>query len=201
MWFCLVDEIINKQHVCGINIDPKVPFFFLVNQQFITLTNNLGHKIENPVVCYIKKEIGKLNFTHYFGLSKMETDVAFLGPYYYFTNFENALYSMNDEKKGLLRFAVFLGKMLVKLNYPEDSIDNSDLKREKLKGSIKEQLTMRITDYNGTWTNNYDSCFIGKIKLDNGDILENTPVFAVKKFEQHFSLTYHYINNKNTDII
>jgi hypothetical protein len=201
IWFCLVDEIINKQHVCGIMIDPKVTNFFLVNQQFITLTNNLGHKIENPVVCYIKKEIGQLNFTHYFGLSKMDTNESFLGPYYYFTDFENALYSINDEKKGLIRFAVFLGKMLVKLNYPEDSIDNSDLKREKLKGSIKEQLTMRITDYNGIWTNNYDSCFIGKIKLDNGDILGNTPVFAVKKYEQHFSLTYHYINSKNTDII
>ena len=74
----------------------------------------------------------------------METNLAFLGPYYYFTDFENALYSTNNEKKGLLRFAVFLGKMLVKLNYPEDPVDNSDLKREKLKDSVKEQLTMRI---------------------------------------------------------
>ena len=60
---------------------------------------------------------------------------------------------------------------------------------------------MRITDYNGLWADNYDSCFIGKIKLDNGDILGNTPVFVVKNYEQHFSLTYHYINNENTDII
>jgi hypothetical protein len=201
MWFCLVDEIINKQHVCGINIDSNVTTFFLLNQQFITLTNDLGHKIEHAVVCYIKKEIGQLNFTHYFGLSKMDINPAFLGPYYYFTDFENALYSINDEKKGLIRFAVFLGKMLVKLNYPEDSIDSSDLKREKLKGSIKEQLTMRITDYNGLWADNYDSCFIGKIKLDNGDILGNTPLFVVKKYKQQFSLTYHYINSKNTDII
>jgi hypothetical protein len=201
IWFCLVDEIINKQHVCGINIDSKVTNFFLLNQQFITLTNDLGHKIEHPVACYIKKEIGQLNFTHYFGLSKMDIKLAFLGPYYYFTDFDNALYSINDEKKGLLRFAVFLGKMLVKLNYPEDSIDSSDLKREKLNGSIKEQLTMRVTDYNGLWTDSYDSCFIGKIKLDNGDILGNTPVFVVKNYEQHFSLTYHYINSKNTDII
>lgn len=201
IWFCLIDEIINKQHVCGINIDSNVTNFFFLNQQFITLTNNLGNKIEHPVACYIKKKISQLNFTHFFGLSKMDISTAFLGPYYYFTDFDNALYSINDEKKGLLRFAVFLGKMLVKLNYPEDSIDNSDLKREKLKGSIKEQLTMRITDYNGLWTDNYDSCFIGKIKLDNGDILGNTPVFVVKKYEQHFSLTYHYINSKNTDII
>ena len=182
-------------------IDPNLTNFFLLNQQFITIRNDLGQKIEHPVACYVKEKISKLNFTHYFGLSKMEIGVAFLGPYYYLTDFDNALYSINDEKKGLLRFAVFLGKMLVKLNYPEDPIDNSDLKREKLKGSIKEQLMMRITDYNGVWADNYDSCFIGKIKLDNGDILGNTPVFVVKNYEQHFSLTYHYINNENTDII
>lgn len=201
LWFSLVDEIINKGHICAIKIDPKVTNFFFLNQQFITIRNDLGQKIEHPVACYIKQKISKLNFTHYFGLSKMETNTAFLGPYYYLTDFENALYSINNEKKGLLRFAVFLGKMLVKLNYPEDSIDNSHLKREKLKGSIKEQLTMRITDYNGLWADNYDSCFIGKVKLDNGDILGNTPVFVVKNYEQHFSLTYHYINNENTDII
>jgi hypothetical protein len=201
LWFSLVDEIMNKGHVCGIKIDPKLTNFFLLNQQFITIRNNLGQKIEHPVACYVKEKISKLNFTHYFGLSKMEIGAAFLGPYYYLTDFDNALYSVNDEKKGLLRFAVFLGKMMVKLNYPEDPIDNSDLKREKLKGSIKEQLMMRITDYNGLWADSYDSCFIGKIKLDNGDILGNTPVFVVKNYEQHFSLTYHYINNENTDII
>jgi hypothetical protein len=201
LWFCLVDEIINKQHVCGININSSVTNFFLLNQEFITLTNDLGHKIEHPVACYIKKEKKLLNFTHYFGLPKMDITQAFLGPYYYFNDFDNALYSINDDKKGLIRFAVFLGKMLVKLNYPEDSIDNSDLKREKLNGSVKEQLTMRVTDYNGIWTENYDSCFIGKIKLDNGDILGNTPVFVVKNYEQQFSLSYHYINSENTDII
>jgi len=201
LWFSLVDEIMNKGHVCGIKIDSKLTNFFLLNQQFITIRNDLGQKIEHPVACYIKEKISKLNFTHYFGLSKMEIGAAFLGPYYYLTDFDNALYSVNDEKKGLLRFAVFLGKMLVKLNYPDDPIDNSDLKREKLKGSVREQLMMRITDYNGLWTDNYDSCFIGKIKLDNGYILGNTPVFVVKNYEQHFSLTYHYINNENTDII
>ena len=35
---------------------------------------------------------------------------------------------------------------------------------------------------------------IGKIKLDNGDILTNTPIFAVKKYEQQYSLSYHFTN-------
>ena len=67
--------------------------------------------------------------------------------------------------------------------------------------SVKEQLTVRITDYDGLWSRNYDSCFIGNIKLDNGDILQDTPIFVVKKYEQHYSLSYHLINNNSDSII
>jgi len=205
-WFALVDEIINKQFICNIPIDNKVSHFFLLNQQFISLINSNGNKYEPPVVCYVEKERSKLNFTHYFGISKMEKG-AILGPYYYFTTYENALKNIgikmnkDNEKMGIIRIAVFLRKMLVKLNYPEDSNDNSLLKREKMKESIREQLTVRITDYDGLWSRNYDSCFIGNIKLDNGDILQDTPIFVVKKYEQHYSLSYHLINNNADSII
>jgi hypothetical protein len=198
IWFALVDEIINKQHICGININTAVTHFFLLNQQFVTLTNNLGIKLEHPVTCYVGKETKQLNFTHYFGVSKMDNEQANLGSFYYFTDFDNAFYSYNkNEKGGIVRFAVFLGKMLVKFNYPEDLIDYSETKREKNKDSKLEQMTMRITDYDGTWSSNYDSCFVGKIKLDNGDILTNTPIFAVKKYEQQYSLSYHFTNANN----
>ena len=204
-WFALVDEVINKQFICNIQINSSVSQFFLSNQQFISLINNDGNKYEHPVVCYVEKEKPKINFTHFFGIPKMEKG-AILGPYYYFTTYDNALKNINlksnknNEKMGIIRVAVFLGKLLVKLNYPEDPIDNSTMKRDKTKGSIKEQLTMRITDYDGLWSRNYDSCFIGVIKLDNGDILQDTPIFVVKKYEQHFCLTYHLINN-NLDSI
>ena len=139
--FCLalVDEIINKQHVCNIKIHNNTSNFFLLNQQFISLTNNNGEKIEHPVVCYIGKELIGVSFTYFLGLSKIDTENAILGPYYYFTDFNNALhlcaFSMRMEpllfadenatewafskrkgvKGGVIRFAVFLGKMLVKL--------------------------------------------------------------------------------------
>lgn len=205
-WFALVDEIINKQFVCSLPICNKLAYFFLSKHQFITLINNNGNKYEHPTVCYVEKDVAILNFTYFFGIQKMEKG-SFLGPYYYFTTYENALkkccskMNQNSEKFGIIRVAVFLGKMLVKLNYPEDSIDNSNIKREKLHGSIKEQLTMRITDYDGLWSYNYDSCFVGKIKLDNGDILQDMPIFSVKKYEQHYPLSYHFVNNKFDSII
>jgi hypothetical protein len=198
--FCLalVDEIINKQHVCNIKIHNNTSNFFLLNQQFISLTNKNGEKIEHPVACYVGKELNEVSFTYFLGLSKIDTEDAILGPYYYFTNFKNALHVV---KGGIIRFAVFLGKMLVKLNYPEDSIDNSAIKREKITGSNhNEQLTMRITDYDGLWSRKYDSCFIGNIKLDNGDILNYGPIFVVKNYEQYYPLSYHFTNNNNTGI-
>ena len=85
-WFALVDEIINKQFICNIPIDNKVSHFFLLNQQFISLIKSNGNKYEPPVVCYVEKERSKLNFTHYFGVSKMGKG-AILGPYYYFTTY------------------------------------------------------------------------------------------------------------------
>jgi hypothetical protein len=197
--FCLalVDEIINKQHVCNIKIHNNISNFFLLNQQFILLTNKNGEKIEHPVACYVGKEIIGLSFTYFLGLSKIDTEDAILGPYYYFTDFKNALKLV---KGGVIRFAVFLGKMLVKLNYPEDSIDNSAIKREKIKASNNEKITMRITDYDGLWSHKYDSCFVGNIKLDNGDIINYAPIFVVKNYEQHYPLSYHFTNNDNTGI-
>ena len=197
--FCLalVDEIINKQHVCNIKIHNNTSKFFLLNQQFVSLTNNNGEKIEHPVACYVGKELIGVSFTYFLGLSKIDTEDAILGPFYYFTDFKNALQLV---KGGVIRFAVFLGKMLVKLNYPEDSIDNSAIKREKIKESNNEKLTMRITDYDGLWSRKYDSCFVGNIKLDNGDILNHAPIFVVKNYEQHYPLSYHFTNNDNTGI-
>ena len=196
-YLALVDEIINKQHVCNIKIHNNTSNFFLLNQQFVSLTNKNGEKIEHPVACYVGKELIGVSFTYFLGLSKIDTEDAILGPFYYFTDFKNALQLV---KGGVIRFAVFLGKMLVKLNYPEDSIDNSAIKREKIKESNNEKLTMRITDYDGLWSRKYDSCFVGNIKLDNGDILNYAPIFVVKNYEQHYPLSYHFINNDNTGI-
>lgn len=200
IWIALIDDIVNKENVAGFKIDSNVTSFFILNQQFLSLLNDEGEKYEIPVSCYIGKENKYLNFTYLFGSPKMN-NTAILGPYYYFTNFNNAMQQLNMQKGGVIRFAVFLGKMLVKLNYPDDSIDESDFKREKIRESLYEQLTLRITDYDGLWGETYDSCFIGKIELDNGDKIMDAPIFAVKNYEQQYPLNYFLTNNEFNGII
>ena len=53
---------------------------------------------------------------------------------------------------------------------------------------------MRISDHVGKWGENYDSVFLGKIELDNGEYLKNTPIYVLKEYEQQIPLSYHFID-------
>ena len=57
-----------------------------------------------------------------------------------------------------------------------------------------EVLKMRISDHDGKWSENYDSVFLGKIELDNGSYLKNTPIIVLKDYNQQIPLSYHYID-------
>jgi len=106
---------------------------------------------------------------------------------------------------GIVRFALFLGNCLVKMNYPEDKIDESQKKKERLlkEDQIRsngdpqwEKHTERVTDYDGLWAKNHDSVFISLFELDNGELMNNVPVWVTKEHSQQVSLSYHYIDKK-----
>ena len=210
IWSVLIDEIINKKHVCNIGVDLDVINFFNENIDFILLKDNNEKNFEIPSVAYVGKEIAKLNFTFNFGVSKPDNNLLF-GPYYYFTNFKNAIkqggwaevtnYKYN--KGGIVRFALFAGKTKVILNNSSGLIDDSNIKNEFLSSTnnLYENLTLRITDYDGNWVNSYDSIFMEDIELDNGMKIENTPIYVVKKYEQQVPLSYHFIDNNLLDDI
>lgn len=212
IWSVLVDEIINKKHVCNIKINLDVINFFNENI-FFTLLKDKNEKIyEIPSVVYVGKEISKINFTYIFGVSKPDNNLLF-GPYYYFTDFKNAIKQAvwsektNDKnmKCGIIRFALFTGLTKVILNNNSGFIDDSNIKREisniSNSNSLYENLTLKISDYDGKWTKKYDSIYVGDIELDNGEKMKNTPIYVIKKYEQHVSLSYHFIDNKILDEI
>jgi hypothetical protein len=158
--------------------------------------NNEDYEV--PLVSYVGKQSNKLNFTYIFGETKQNKN-AILGPYYYFTSFENALkdaMSNNDNKNGIVRFAVFTKNIKYIENNQDDNIDESETKKMKLQDESVDQkyerLTMRVTDYDGKWTENYDSCYLGHIELDNGEYLKNVPILVVKEYNQQIPLSYHY---------
>ena len=193
IWPVLVDEIINKNHVCNIKINLNVINFFNENIDFTFLKDKNEKIYEIPSAVYVGKEISKTNFTYIFGVSKPDNNLLF-GPYYYFTDFKNAIKQsggwsekMNDKniKCGIIRFALFTGLTKVILNNNSGFIDNSNIKREisniSNSNNLYENLTLKISDYDGKWAEKYDSIYLGDIELDNGEKNEKYPNLCCKK--------------------
>jgi hypothetical protein len=219
LWFVLIEEIINYRYICNIKIDPIVNNFFTDNFNFCILLDKNNEAYEIPKSGYVGKEDQKLCFTYTFG-NTPEDKTALMGPYYYFTDFKNAVregcwtrdgkpqlknnkFLTDNEygrynKSGVVRFALFTGITKYIENNPNDKIDESDIKKEMLNdenlNNAYEVLTMRISDHDGNWTNDADSCYLGNIELDNGDKLKNTPIIVLKDYNQQIPLSYHYIS-------
>jgi hypothetical protein len=198
MWFALLDEIVNYKKMCDIFIDSSVSRFFVNNDEFIFLQNKNGENYEIPIVGFVGINENKVSFVYTFGNAASDTN-ALLGPYYYFTDFTNSI------SQCIVRFALFLGKMKVIENFPNDDFDSSVTKKERISDANLDKnmeiLTMRISDHDGKWAENYDSVFLGKIELDNGTYLKNTPIYVVKTYEQQIPLSYHFIDKSNNLIM
>ena len=202
IWLCLLDEIVNQKHICNVNISNKVTNFFVNNSDLVFLYDNEDNIYETPSVCYVGKNWNRLKFTHVFGISKSDNK-SILGPYYYFTDFNNAVeqcdYSEKYDKMGVIRFAVFTGVMKIITNLESNSNDESNVKKEMLidpkLDNKYEALTSRISDHEGKWTEKYDSAYIGySIELDDGTKLKEKCITVVKNYEQQLPLTCQYID-------
>lgn len=217
IWSVVATELYQNSFL-DMNISKTVTELFMNNLQMLYLLDSNNELFELPDVWYCGREESSLNFTYTFGVSKNIDGL--LGPYYYFTNYRNALiegsWSKTKEeikfgkkisdkngkyyKGGIIRFAIFSGRCKIKLNKITDPIDNSETKKIKLNDETSaeiEKMTMRLTDYDGLWVDNYDSIFIGNVELDNGDKFQNGPLLAIKDYNQQIPLSYHYVNNKN----
>jgi hypothetical protein len=199
--FVLIDEIVNRMNVCNIPINYSVINLFCTQDAdfcFLVDENNLKYEI--PVVAFTSKPNNRLNYAYVFGESKSDNNEMF-GQYYYFKDFyktfEDATSSI--EITGIVRYALMLGTVKYVENSPDDSIDMSEIKVTKLVDENVDQhlerLTMRITDYDGKWSDKYDSIHLGQLVLDNDAIL-NKQITAVKEYEQQIPLSYHYINKR-----
>jgi hypothetical protein len=208
LWFVLLDEIVNHKHVCNIDIDSELCNFFFNNEEFCFLYDKANNKYEVPVVAYVGKNIDRLNFTYTFGEPKRNKN-SILGPNYYFTDFYNAVRDAIEcspskyNQFGVVRFAIITGLIKYIENYPNDDIDESDIKKQRLQDTTLDQnverLTLRISDYDGKWTKDYDSAYIGNIELDDGSYLKNNQILAVKEYDQQVPLSFHYIDKNTID--
>ncbi len=204
LWFALIDEIANHKNLCNMKISETVTEIFQENQELCFLEDEKELIYDLPIVSYKAKSEKKLNYTYIFGETKEDKN-EILGPYYYFkdyyTAYEEAGSLIKDNlKMGLVRFAIFTGNVKYIENYPNDPIDESEIKKQRLQDPNLDQnierLTIRISDHDGKWVEKYDSAYLGNIELDDGNFL-NKQLVAVRDYEQQIPLSYHFIN-KNT---
>lgn len=223
----LMDEIINHKKILDIAIDINTTQFFIHNHLSIYLYDEYNEPYEIPIVGFVyKKTMSDLNFTFTFGENN-KNKINILGPYYYFSDFQNTSKNMDKEANnelinlneqqttniiysnvqptlysylkefnyGIVRFALFMGHSKYIENYQNDTYDISIIKEEKIVdpflNKTYEILTQRISDHDGLWNNKYDSVYLGKVQLDDGKYLENTPLYVLKKFENQIPLSSH----------
>lgn len=222
LWFVTIEEIMNVKYCCDMPIAEIVTDFFIQNNSFCFLLDQNNNNYEIPTVGYVGKPENKLQFTFIFGETRDYNNRMF-GPYYYFTNFYSAFkdglisktYNITDNitdniidlslideygyyiKGGIVRFAIFTSLTKYIENNIVDTIDNSVIKQQRLQDKRLDQnferLTMRISDYDGKWTESYDSVILGKIELDNGTYIPDIHI-VVKEDNQQIPLSYHYVD-------
>jgi hypothetical protein len=217
--FGLIDEIINHKNICNIQIDYNTSVFFIKNESITYLYDEENKPYEVPVVGFVGKQTEKkINFTMIFGESAKDKS-AIVGPYFYFTSFHRAIRQggwshdykpetkyailITDEngkykKGGIIRFALFVGKTKYIENAPNDPTDESEIKKQRLEDNNldkkKEIQTLRISDHDGIWSKTYDSVYLGKLELDDGSFLEDTPMLVLRDYEQQVPISCHFID-------
>ena len=204
LWFGLINEIVNHKNICNIKINETVSNFFQENHDYCFLVDDKDNNYDLPVVCFISQQETKINYSYIFGQVKEDRN-AILGPYYYFKDYYNAFEEAcslikDNMKMGLVRFAIFTGSVKYIENYPNDLVDDSEIKKERLQDTNLDQnierLTMRISDHDGIWADNYGSVYLGNLELDNGAYL-NKQLFVVKEYDQQIPLSYHFVNKNS----
>ncbi len=218
--FALMDEIINHKHICHIPINPALSDFFS-KHDFLCFLYDIEYECpyEIPVVGFVgKPTMRQTQFTFTFGENIQPKPRPF-GPYFYFTDFTNAIiqggWSSDDMPEyrhhklinsngkyiqgGIVRFALFTERIHYVENRETDKEDASELKQQlkynQSEDEIrKEALTNRITDYDGLWSTNYDSLYVGMVELDDGTYYKDGPLLVIKNYAQQIPLSYHYIN-------
>jgi hypothetical protein len=198
LWFTLMHEIINIKRVCNLHIEPFVTHFFNNNYNFCLLENEKNETYEAPIIGYVGKIESKLKFTYTFGESTKDKN-AILGAYYYFTDYKNAIKNAYDlsvssnKNTGIVKFALFAGTTKYIENFSSDNIDNSEIKKQRLEDETLdrnyEQLTVRISDHDGLWSKEADSCYLGNLILENGCYLKDTPLLVLKEYNQQVPLS------------
>uniref|UniRef100_A0A6C0HWG4 Uncharacterized protein n=1 Tax=viral metagenome TaxID=1070528 RepID=A0A6C0HWG4_9ZZZZ len=201
LYLVLIDEIVNHKFVANFPVDPCARDFFINNNEFMYLTDNDDFYIESPIVVYSNCPRKMIDFKLTFGVSPSSSPTALLGPYYYFTDYKNAIEQNTDTDGAIIRLAIFTRNMKVPFNHTDDSPDKSQITQNMLlmdtesADYIEARNTIRFSDRDALWTESYDSVYIGKLELDNGDLYDKAPIWVIKDHECEIPLSSFVIKD------
>jgi len=174
--YCLIDEITNHRMCCDNVINKETSGFFLDNSEIIFLRDDENNVVDIPIIGYVGCEEYKLDYTFTFGNGRSNIS-ELLGPYYYFTNYKTAISSKN-----IVRFALFMGNMLVTKKINEKSNDIKMLKNIVIYDNF---------EYDKNWQLTHDSAYLAIINTDKNTTEYNIPLFIVKYLNQQVPLSIH----------
>ena len=172
----LIDEIVNSKKIYNINLHNSVSTLFYTNPDLIFLYDNNETPYEVPSVVYTGDQYNISAFNSVFGKRKQETSITSLGKLYIFHSYETAkdkAYKRGNEteenRSAVVRYAVFSGKTKV-------------FKKEDLPELLSEKKE-------NNWSQEYHSAYVGKLTLQNGEQLADTPMLITTKYDQQIPLT------------
>jgi len=226
-WWTLISEITNFKKVLNFPIYSSVTSLFLKYPLLNYLFDGSGKVIEIPTVAFHGTYYKLVPFVTSYGIKASSLN-AMMGPYYYFGTFRKVVryagwtstykpryingelitdddgrYINTEDPEhgnagGIVRFALFLGKMKAFLNHPTDRDDMNDkLKARIEKNPYNRAYEMRIVkmhDHAGLWTKDFDSVYVGRAKLSNEKLFMTNPEFVVKTFDQQIVLSTHMLD-------
>ena len=128
LWLVLIDEIVNHNSCCNFIIDENVSRFFSNYINFACLKDENDNYIEIPIVGYTGVKRKEINLLSCFGIPKT-FEPCLNENFFYFTDYQNAIkmglcYEETNNRAGIIRFALFLGNVSVKIT--ESDVDKDD---------------------------------------------------------------------------
>lgn len=218
-WWATPYEIFNYQKILYFDIHNSVKHVFDKNPDMMYLCDSDHNVLETPIIAYNGSHHKTTSFMAVFGIRK-SSPYAPMGPYYYFSTFKSACrfaaysFSLGHEetnegdilttnkhgkhtKGGLVRFAIFVGKMKVFMLTDKD--DTSEISIEKAKQFPLIKKTLSLRDTAGNWAHEYNSTYVAEYEFNDktGEKLVRTPFWTIKYYEQQTPLAYYYIDSNS----
>ena len=200
-WWCVtINEIVNVKHIFHFPVHESVTKLFIEYPSLLIMT----HKkkiVDTPIVVYNGYTYNRAVFVGIFGKNKSFSNGRY-GTYYYFTDYEGALYYINksiktwdSDRLGIVRSILFTKKKHAVLNNPSESpADLSNI--TSLSDKQKEQLSRVYSPY-GEWGNKYNTLFVYKPILNNGSALDEPLTIVTTDNELSTVLNWGEINKSD----